>query len=230
MTNRQLQPQLSSPLHCCIHYDLSYCITHSSTCTSKQPHQIPNSLISINHAKGRQQKVPATPGQEGEQEGQQCHQHCICRIRRQPCIRPIVQQGSRSAYFEESLGRPGYRRQGTALPSHRLGARESISFASSGLLSSGSGSKSLHSSPPAYNPILYLMLGLLAPYRHRPGNWSRYRKLDCQDLGEMQKGCCRRDGSSSRCRVDQACARNVRFRSTYVSYRNVRSRDAAMEI
>lgn len=91
-----------------------------------------------------------------------------------------------------------------------LGLLEYLS-PSSGLLSSGSGSKTLHGSHLLKNPICHeLSLGLLAPHRYRPGNWSRYRKLDSQDLGEVQEGCCCRDGSPSRCRVDQACPRNVR--------------------
>lgn len=64
--------------------------------------------------------------------------------------------------------------------------------------------------------LVYFLLGLLAPYRHCAWNWSRYRKLDGQDLGKVQEGCCRRDGSPSCCWIAKACSRNVRIITGYM--------------
>lgn len=76
--------------------------------TNQQKHQQPTTSTHFNNAKGRVEKVQ--PKDRAPLKGEEGREGCrlsLCRLCCQPCFRTPFQQGSRSAYLEEPLGRSG---------------------------------------------------------------------------------------------------------------------------
>lgn len=83
-------------------------ITLHHITTNQQKHQQPTTSTHFNNAKGRVEKVQ--PKDRAPLKGEEGREGCrlsLCRLCCQPCFRTPFQQGSRSAYLEEPLGRSG---------------------------------------------------------------------------------------------------------------------------